>query len=412
MKIRTRTKEASANRTEIWQSGFRNGYEECTYKGKQFSHAITDYIGAKNMDKPCSHVRTLAEVKKCFHAAVTSPEQASVFIRGYTSPIRFPSPEQRKLPELDWDSAMHQVYMDAWGMMPTSSTMAVNIAEAASLKSLLPDLFGWVKRLPKLKSTLQELVRKSPTGSLKTAAGKHLAVEFGLIPLFSDLKAMANTGALVRSKLDSIYRKQGEVYRVRAKTPRVTCEGSENLPFVATPDSSSAQESGRQWWSGDSYGVVSAKCHRRLKPELCAKSQMYIAALGITNMPVILYELMPFSFVLDYVTSLGDCIQRFTEDTKFFRDLNAAAEEVSLSEFVHSIMTVEKYGYEGLSTKATWWWKSWTPLDCGSASHFSQTYTRQLGMPPSGGQFFHNGVNVHRSAIGVSLLAQRLVKAK
>lgn len=364
----------------------------------RFSSEITDHTGPKKALKPCWHRKKHESGNNRVTFTTYSPE-GGPFFGNYASGAAAPAWDECPVPEIDWASALHQLYMDAYGMFPTSTSLAVNIAELASIRSLAE---GAV-------STLRRLTKRQLGFTMKQVAGAHLAVEFGLLPLVSDMRELFSVSHRVKEKLRIMHEVQGERYRVRARTPAVHAEKTWEAKDIVCPGTNrSVSEDGVYTIKRDAYGCVSALCQRRLEPKEANAVRLTIAALGVTNFPAIAWELVPFSFVLDWLFPIGATINRAIEQSRSFRDLNASATQVVLTNSIHSYLEESEITWRATKLYPTWWWKKFTPTSKSSFCHTMSIYDRHIGFPANSGPQSVPGFNLHRALLGGSMLIQKI----
>lgn len=198
--------------------------------------------------------------------------------------------------------------------LPDFSPM-VSLIELRELPQMLKDMF----------ETIQRRIAKHPKGSAMSRAGKHhLAVQFGWLPLLSDISNFVDAFSKRKKRYEQLLRDEGQGVK-RSKTlynsaddegtpvhadityghpwnpyfnpVQVTqCYGGGN----ATLKSRGFRKT-RIWCKGKSRyflpsGPRDKQWERRLKRRL----------LGLYLTPSDVYNLIPWSWLVDYFTTLGD----------------------------------------------------------------------------------------------------------
>lgn len=241
------------------------------------------------------------------------------------------------------------------------------IADAAetlvsSLKQLKRgNFYGAAKRL---LGSDDRILRRHPTA--KDVSGRWLELQYGWLPLLSDIK---ESGELLAHNLDNAFDK-GAIIRVRKQFRQVE------------PASAS-------WVKGSRTVKYSVNCSARLIP--LSKPQL----LGLMDPLSVVWENVPYSFVVDWFYPVGDYLQALNQS-------HALSGTFVTSELIRSENTYESYSGT-----------SWKFVPFGACSSLITTLTRsvsqdlQIGIPP-----LHLGgiTSLKRAANAASLLLQSFSK--
>lgn len=169
--------------------------------------------------------------------------------------------------------------------------LVTNIIELPSLKSLCSSL---ATRLKNAKVAFPKL---------KTLAGDHLAYSFGIKPLITDVKALVNTVSYMKDHIAWLRRNQGKIVPVRY-----------NVDLSDDYKPSDFQVSNNSTYHTECiYRQFQAtlSCHALVTYEVSAirDAELQLRALarrfGVDNPLAIIWENVPFSFMLDWVVDIG-----------------------------------------------------------------------------------------------------------
>jgi len=147
---------------------------------------------------------------------------------------------------------------------------------------------------------------------LRNLANARLNWSFGWSPLVSDLKKIVSIIKSVRDKCIEWNKKAGDVFKRHTSTfPALVTSGSGSLNY------------GGGWtlyWKSNRTVKISAHMKfRTLKiPQLDEATtvlRVYLDALGFELNPSILWDALPFSFVLDWFFDVGGWMERHKYDT-------------------------------------------------------------------------------------------------
>lgn len=248
--------------------------------------------------------------------------------------------------ELDWAAARDALMDDALGVMPRNASLAVNIAELASLKTLAPALLKGISSIPKLFRS------KHGHRPVRNIAGSHLAYEFGLQPLLGDLKHFFT----LRKQIEGKRRRIEKLIRdsmtnpgadLRARTPQINISDTVNLG-----------RSGTNWdlyfdgvkftFSRTGQGTLHARGRVTLYDDVSRDARLIIAGLGLNNPLSVAWELVPFSWLVDWVLPVGKLIDR----VPLPRHLGAAVKSCDLFDYRYSYWVDTRREWEVDEVKA------------------------------------------------------------
>lgn len=255
-------------------------------------------------------------------------------------------------------------------------------------------LFEW--------NSVTELIPQMEKSISKTVSGAHLSYSFGMAPFVGDLEALMG---IVKTVLDRIAWLRAH----NGKTSRLRTSRTTNVTPAFAPEFSLSNVVRDLNWPDTAFRTrlidrrikMVATCRLRMDidiPEgLEAIARGLVAALGLNNPMGTIYNSMPFSFVLDWVTRFGDVLDRHK-----YRTYNGTYE---VSDFTTSVMDsrawVVEYVYSKIDeANVDKGYAAWTSRQPGSSAPcgylhdtryrrdvgWTQTDFPSLIFPPSAGQ--------------------------
>jgi hypothetical protein len=253
---------------------------------------------------------------------------------GYLNIDQVPAPPEVH-PQLDWGTAWEALLDDISGLMPTDMSVGLNIAEFTQLKRLVPSLaksinniIRYVRRQPNKKVTTYKYLFDKKTGKriawtaerqtvklhslswcLKDLADLHLGISFGALPLADDVGNWVSKLYQVQQHLNW-YRvvADGGWHRFRSRTPQYDTQST--VKTSGTEPEFSLRYEGEQKTSVTSVGVIHAAARVRPKTGSGFVSGLMAQVLGINAPFHLAWELVPFSFVVDWFLPVGRLIDR------------------------------------------------------------------------------------------------------
>jgi hypothetical protein len=324
---------------------------------------------------------------------------------------------------LDWRKCYEALLDDVHGILPAQKAIAVNIAEFSQLRRLVPGIAQSIKRIQRFMKregnrTLIVYGRRLRSGKrfrravsvssgawcLRDLAQLHLASQFGISPLVNDLADLA--GKYWEAKMHlNWYRvlSNGEVHKVHSSVrAQTSSEATVGNSYYAT-----IRDQKRSETKGTLYATV------RVEPESTevVQKRLLNQILGM-NVPLqIAWELVPFSFVLDWFLPVGQILTRF-EPKRYFGSLSARVTFLdrwhSVKSEAHSVRVVEKKNQtfqNDIQLIA-----NVRCLTDGKADRSYTIYERQRGWPdlnwmPPKGRF-----QLQQAGLSLALVVTRLIK--
>lgn len=186
----------------------------------------------------------------------------------------------------------------------------------AAMSQLRPDLTKL--SLPNFLVELDDVGKlfqlwKKKLKTFRDVAGHHLSYKFGWKPLLGDIHAMVDVIGRIRERLDEFEKQAGIVNKSHASLlDSTTIKQGVNVAYTVNP------------WTYNWYGVLrrtkSAGLIYRPEPFKVTDGyqkmlRAYLDALGFELNPRILWDAVPFTFVLDWFFGIGSWLERHKYDT-------------------------------------------------------------------------------------------------
>jgi hypothetical protein len=210
-----------------------------------------------------------------------------------------------------WTSFGNSIPINGDGVLSSNAQGYINDAFYAvkpDLTSLsIPNFLLELRDLPKLFQ-----LWKTKLAALVNLARARLNWSFGWKPFVADLETIKETLLSVYLQCVEWNRKAGDlIHRKHAFDP-VSDTASGNFVYPSGTH--------KAYWSGSMDGRITAHLvFKTLKiPELETMEtilKVYLDALGFELNPKIIWDAIPFSFVLDWFFEVGGWLQRFKSDT-------------------------------------------------------------------------------------------------
>jgi hypothetical protein len=271
-------------------------------------HTLAGAVGLPNPSYYANRVpawRILEYLPAIYHESYL-PEFLPVVEHGGPPPLY---PTEKQLLLFGHSSLTHDVYINP-DVFDQNFSAWYLIVDLLDLKKLIKSFLGRSSNLSRLRA----LAEKDLDATAKQLADDHLAVQFGVIPTVADIQGLAT----LLKKWKLIYDARNEIlhkrYTWRRETPRDV--EKEVLPLPAEYRFSVLVD-GLFPVTLHAKDVLSLKHCRSLQyfftcPEFqgfTARLRQFIDVLGVFD-PAALWDVIPFSFVMDWVYHIGNWLHR------------------------------------------------------------------------------------------------------
>lgn len=180
--------------------------------------------------------------------------------------------------------------------------------------SLKPDLTSL--SLPNFLLELDDVQKmfqiwKKKVSTVKNVAGAHLNYNFGWKPFLSDIRAMIGVITGVLDKVEAFKRAANQTMRSHSSLPSTSTYKSGSFTYATSHTC---------YWSGTVSRTKKFELVYRPRPFQVTREyelmlRAYLDALGFELNPRIIWDALPFTFVLDWFFGIGSWLERHKYDT-------------------------------------------------------------------------------------------------
>lgn len=250
------------------------------------------------------------------------------------------------------------------------------------------------KKFLRSKYTTGQVARRV----LQDASNSTLMYNFGIRPLISDVLGISNAKRVVSERIDFLKRHQGQYVPVRVRESSSSDEYScEYFPTVAEIFKSPHQTR--------ITACMGAYYRIREDVSMEANFNAFLHYFGVGRVVGLLWELVPYSFVVDWVTNAQERINKLSQVHTYNPFVDSRG-------FVASLRT-ESFESLRISSGILNVWSATIPESLSGteiASVVNTRYTRFLDIPESRPLFDLSKVGLSQIINGGSLLLQKLLK--
>lgn len=294
--------------------------------------------------------------------------------------------------------------------IPSSFLAGEDMAQCGIFIDALKLVLNPTRAIPNLIKAGLRLSKKSRRGNLgqmskhllRNSANANLLWQFGIKPAINDIKAVLNAHESVGMRLSELRRHAGQFIpvRVRRKIP----SSIDNSP-LSVPDGS--QSTKFEWQCSEKYslGVISAFGRVREDLNFGDDWSAYLQYFGINKVVGLAWELIPFSFVVDWFTNAQERINELTRSRTggpFCEIRNLCASEKNV--LVEDLYCVPGYNY-------TLGMPMVTPNDpFVVATRHTTSYNRYNSIPDASGVVDLSTLGLFHLLTSGSLIVQKLFR--
>lgn len=295
-----------------------NSSYACGNAYKTDVQTMSDVTGSRSKFNACSHLKrqdfplTLAKFAKYGPKYPPLSGMGSVWAEGGSEvhspePLSglWPGPSTAALPNytfpsIDWADLVNTVGIGLDGRMKSGQNMIVSTLQIAQTVNM-------VKSIRKMRKLISPRALRFPLGKvMKSTAGKYLEWQFGWKNLYRDIAAIAKVWGEVRQHLDYL-RESVNVYTSLAARQKVSATGLPTSPL------STKFLQGFHYVSFSLAEVTRTACFsldvRRTEQQIIwSKFDQIVSRLGGREIATALWDLVPFSFVVDWFTHVNRTI--------------------------------------------------------------------------------------------------------
>lgn len=315
------------------------------------------------------------------------------------------------LDSLQWD-ALSQQALDA--MMPTFGgqnsiiNFLLELKDFRKMYAILSTRF--VTLTTKLRAILGYEHWNKPLDKL---AKMHLTYNFAWAPLFNDLKSLYDTLSQFNAKCDA-YIKLANTDLQKHFRKTITGTGSSGSTYfysgdIVSPGNNSASGfAGRtRVYLSDSKDVVYNATLRYRYPlpaellSVSGKAKAFLDTLGVSRNPAILWNAIPFTFVVDWIINISGWLNQLRIDNiRFKTEIRDFCHSASFTRAVRYTTQVTFFGITSSSNVKT---ASWSPEQDTDAC-LIRSYRRKVGFPNFSSAIQTSGLNWREFSLAGALV--------
>lgn len=187
-----------------------------------------------------------------------------------------------------------------------------------------------LKDVPKMlqQSDMTKQIKQRNKNVLHHAGSQYLNIQFGWLPLLSDVRELVKNAIEAQRRIDQLARDNGKwvrrggtIHTANSTTTSIDTGSYYTTPTMITPLNpttntryNTTETRSRFWFSGKFRYYIAPPKAGRLSKYLLAEHVNRIL-YGTDLSPSLLYELMPWSWLTDWFSSAGSSIANFFEDS-------------------------------------------------------------------------------------------------
>lgn len=206
-----------------------------------------------------------------------------------------------------------------WGTLPYKDGAAWGAEAFRKMKPTKPSMSGLnsLYELREFPATILGL--KKRVKSMKDAGDYHLNLQFGWLPLISDVKKLINDQQKIQKRLDWLLRNNGRPVRIKKEIADFSYNGTEDGEAwgIVIPNGFNLVKSTPRYRRNvDVIDKIWASAQWRFflpegpkNPEYKHKLLMRLYGNQIT--PSVLYNAIPWSWLVDWFSNVGDIVENF-----------------------------------------------------------------------------------------------------
>jgi hypothetical protein len=309
----------------------------------------------------------------------------------------------------DWFALADSFYESCDQFIPSSFNLGEDIAECSIFKEALYGVFFPTRAINRFLKHVVKHVKRSRKMSLgqiskevaKQGANTHLSYIFGVKPAIDDIKALLHAHKSVSQRMSILRSRAGHYVPIRVKQKLLS-------PFEnSTPVDQLDNPVKRIFLNCDAKSTTAyATAFGRVREDLTFEKtwSAYLQYFGINKVVGLAWELIPFSFVLDWFTNAQERINSMTRLNTGgpFNEIRNLS--VSMKQTVKESLYVSPYynfAYGLPQVNPT----SPTLLATREVSR----YERYLTFPDTSGVFDFSALGLFQITASASLLLQKML---
>jgi hypothetical protein len=299
--------------------------------------------------------------------------------------------------EPDWFALLDKWHETCDSVMPSSTVLGESIVEneifVDAFKLLLNPSRGVITFLNYIKRGLSRKTRLGQLGALtRTAADVNLGYQFGVKPMINEIRNVLDAHRLVNARLSFLRANRGGYVPIRVRQT-----------IASTVINQSVTSTKVLCDQKHTIGCISALAKVRHDLDFISDWQAYVQHFGLHKFIGLAWELIPFSFVVDWFTNAQDYVNRFTRPkfgSPFYNIRNICHSKKTI--LLESLYIPNGYYFSEHGSNLLG-----GPVNVGSV--ITSTYTRLPGLPKTAGSIDFTRLGTFHAINGSALLIQKVI---
>jgi hypothetical protein len=290
-------------KSDLWSELMQ--VHKCTHTSKKVTFPESQILLSQHTSQPhISFTHTYDGGEGMCNIMSVSSSSKTALLNNWNSLSRSYTADAFHTP--DWFALLDKWHEACNSLIPSSSLLGESMVEHAIFidafkavlnpTSLLKVFLQAGRKIAKRKTTLGKVAQ-----TLRTSSDSFLSYNFGIRPAIGEIADILAAHGKVQSRLSFLRANVGGYVpiRVRGEFPSDFVNTTVTSPRILCDEKKS-------------IGVISALGKVRPDLDYADDWKAYVQYFGLHKFIGLAWELVPFSFVLDWVTNAGDYISRYT----------------------------------------------------------------------------------------------------
>lgn len=373
------------------------------------SFARTDFAGSPN-ERKVSRTETFADGMSLLRKCVTSDSAFNSVLSAA------PSYTAQGFKGHDWYHLIDSFHESCDQFIPSSVMLGEDIAESGIFIDALKVVINptnavriLLKRLKSLGHSKYKRIKLGDVGAVSKSlvgkgAGQYLSYNFGIAPAIKDIRDALDAHRKVSSRLGNFKRKAGNFVPIRVSQKLASDISNNDLSLIHPSNGSGFQFA---WLCDEKSTTATISCMGRIRNDLSFNDtwSAYLQYFGINKVVGLAWELVPFSFVVDWFTNTQEFINKRTRLSTGspyteFAGLTCSTKQITTERLV----AIPGYNLTDSVTMGS------PSLGTTIAMRKTSSYVRNLNLPEVSNGFDFSQLGLFHAITGISLIVKKYFK--
>jgi hypothetical protein len=273
------------------------------------------------------------------------------------------------------------------------------INPGAGIRNFVRNFRNYFDNLPRGRQSSFTL-GQATRAFVKTSANKHLAYQFGVKPAVNEVSLLLQARAIVNARRSALSSAAGSYVPIRVRQKAAS-------PFSNNPLTTGSTTT-LVWQRQSRDQIANIGCYARVRHDIDTVSawKYYCDLFGLHKVPGLIWELVPYSFVVDWVTDVQERINRASTAPLWspFSEVQAVCSSYKTA------ITDHLYLVPGNALSASMPWACTTKGTVLVAKRSTSDYERFPGLPEASGTLDYSvWQDPSKRALTASMLANRFL---